>query len=306
MAAFFAVCPLFGLDVAILPAIIGDGDLSRIECLFRCFPMGRPAMRRTPGGSVDERPGAEPHPPFYPPREFYEMVDPSRIALPAQAPPDAPLPHERILRMRQEWAHLTEVELRQIIAGYYGMVALADAYCGMVLDALDRLGIRDETLVVWTADHGDQMWEHALFLKFNMREASVHVPLLIADPRVGPGVRRELVEHVDVFPTICALAGVGCAEGVQGRSLAPLVRGEPAPEDWRDAVFSQIGDVQMIRTEAWKLNVYGGEPGELFHIKDDPQEFCNRIDDVACQATVQSLLDRLKVWEKTHRPGAGA
>ena len=74
--------------------------------------------------------------------------------------------------------------------------------CGHALDSadvLDRLGIREETVVIWTADHGYQMWEHKLFLKFNMREASVHVPLLIDDPRVGPGVRQEPVEHVDLF-----------------------------------------------------------------------------------------------------------
>ena len=107
-----------------------------------------------------------------------------------------------------------------MIAGYYGMIELVYGYCGMVLDALDRLGIREETIVIWTADHGDQMWEHELFLKFNMREASVHVPLLIADPRVGPGVRGELVEHIDLFSTICELIGAECPDSVQGRSLS--------------------------------------------------------------------------------------
>jgi len=124
----------------------------------------------------------EPHPPFYPPKEIYESIDQSTIQLPEQPPDDAPAPHPSFMRRRQEWAHLTEVEIKQVIAGFYGMVNLVDGYCGMVLDALDRLGIRNETIVIWTADHGDQMWEYQLFTKFIMREASVHVPLLVSDP----------------------------------------------------------------------------------------------------------------------------
>jgi choline-sulfatase len=243
----------------------------------------------------------EPHPPFYPPKELYELIDQSQIQLPEQAPLAAPPPHDEILRKQREWAHLTEVELRQILAGYYGMVALVDGYCGMVLDALDRLGIRDDTIVMWTVDHGDQMWEHQLFLKFVMREASVHVPLLIAVPGLAPAVRSEFVEHVDLFPTICDLVGAETSDTVQGRSLVPLLGKDPAPSDWRDAVFSQIGDVQMIRTQQWKLNTYGGKPGELFDVENDPHEFYNRIDDPACAGAVESLARRLQQWQNTYR-----
>jgi choline-sulfatase len=239
----------------------------------------------------------EPHPPFYPPGELYARIDQAAINLPEQAPPGAPAPHPDILRKRREWEHLTEVEIRQIIAGYYGMVHLVDGYCGMVLDALDRLGIRDETIVVWTVDHGDQMWEHELFLKFVMREASVHVPLLIDVPGVGPGVRDEFAEHVDLFPTLCELAGAPVPGSVQGRSLVPLLGKGTAPDDWRDAVFGQIGDVFMVRTAEWKLNVYGGEPGELYNLREDPQEFYNRIAEPGCAGAVASLLERLEAWK---------
>lgn len=243
----------------------------------------------------------EPHPPFYPPKEIYESIDQEAIRLP-EAPPTsgAYSAHPRIQQMQEEWAHLTDVEKKQIIAGYYGMVTLVDGYCGMVLDALDRLGIRDETLVIWTADHGDQMGEHDLFLKFNMREASVHVPLLIDDPDVDAGARGDLVEHIDLFPTICERVGADVPESVQGRSLIPLLHGD-TPGDWRDAVFSQIGDVQMIRTTGEKLNVYGGEPGEYFDLKNDPGEFENRIGDAAAKKQVEELQRRLKRWEETNK-----
>ena len=241
---------------------------------------------------------SEPHPPFYPPKDLYEMFDQSQIQLPPQAPLEAAPPREYILEKRQEWAHLTEVEVRQILAGYYGMVALVDGYCGMILEALERLGIRDDTIVVWTVDHGDQMWEHEMFLKFCMYEASVHVPLLIDVPGHPPRVRDELMEHVDLFPTLCALVGAVCPDTVQGRSLVPLLGDDPAPKDWRDAVFSQIGHVQMIRTEEWKLNVYNGHPGELYDLKRDPYEFNNGIVDIQYSNVVQSLMGRLKEWEQ--------
>lgn len=239
----------------------------------------------------------EPHPPFFPPKDIYEQIDQSRIVLPEHPPEDAPPPHDRIRRMQQEWAHLTDVEIRQLIAGYYGMVTLVDGYCGMVLDALDRLGIREETVVIWTADHGDQQWEHAMFLKFNMREASVHVPLLIDVPGVDADTRPELVEHIDLFPTICDLVGADIPESVQGHSLEPSLRkGEPTGS-WRDAVFSQIGDVKMIRTETEKLNVYGEESGEYFDLGQDPKEFVNRIADPESQSRVSTLRERLDRWQ---------
>ena len=240
----------------------------------------------------------EPHPPFFPPKEIYAQIDQTAIQLPDHPPPDAPEPHVRIRRMQREWAHLTEVEVRQLIAGYYGMVSLVDGYCGMVIDALDRLGIREETVVIWTADHGDQQWEHAMFLKFNMREASVHVPLVIDAPGIDTGIRLDLVEHIDLFPTICDLVGADTPDSVQGCSLAAsLESGEPIG---RDAVFSQIGDVKMIRTQTEKLNVYGDESGEYFDLAHDPREFYNRIADPAAAERVVALRERLDRWQADH------
>jgi choline-sulfatase len=207
--------------------------------------------------------------------------------------------------MRQEWAHLTPLEWRQIIAAYYGMVALVDLYVGRVLEAVDRLGIAGETAVIWHSDHGDQAGEHGMMLKFNMREGSVRVPLMMRVPGLAPGVRDEPVEAIDLFPTICDLLGVAVPETVQGRSLAPLLRGQ-RPPDWRTACFSQIGDVEMIRTPQWKLNLYGGEPGELFQLDGDPNEFRNVIDSPEHEAVRGDLLARLEAWRERNRPALDA
>jgi len=244
---------------------------------------------------------SEPHPPFYPPKELYEMIDQSQVAMPAQPPADAPPPHPRVALKQEEWAHLTAVEVKQIIAGYYGMVALADRYLGMVLDAVEGLGALDDTLIVWTSDHGEQLYEHRLFTKFVMREASVHVPLLVSHPSLEAGVRDELVEHVDLFPTICEFVGATVPDSVHGRSLAALLRGGVATDGWRDAVFSQIEDVRMIRTRDSKLNVYGSKPGELFDLRNDPCEFHNLIDHPSHRETREALFERVKQWERTFR-----
>lgn len=247
---------------------------------------------------------SEPHPPFYPPRELYERIDQAAIELPEQAPADAPPPHESILKKREEWAHLTEVEIRQIIAGYYGMVELMDGYAGMVLDAIDRLGLRDDTLIIWTSDHGDQMWEGELFLKFMMRDSAVHVPLMVSGPGIEGADRDEFVEHVDVFPTICEALRIDVPDSVQGCSLKPLLaRDTTAPGDWRNAVFSQISGQQMIRTDEWKLVVYEGEPGELFDMKNDSNEHFNLIGDESKTDLIAELFDRLKVWEAANAGG---
>jgi len=240
----------------------------------------------------------EPHPPFYPPKEFYELIDHDDIVLPDCIPEEAGPAHPEIMRKREEWKHLTDVERKQMIAGYYGMIALVDSYIGQLLDTVDELGIREDTVVVWTSDHGDQMGENELYLKFIMREGATHVPLLMRIPGKEAQVCDELVEHIDVFPTLCDLVGAEVPDSVQGRSLAPFLQGEGKPEDWRDAVFSQIGQVQMIRTADWELNVYSGEPGELFDLKADRQENDNRIDDPACVDIVEALFARLRAWER--------
>ena len=242
---------------------------------------------------------SEPHPPFYPPREFYEPIDHDEIVLPDRIPEEAGPAHPEVRRKRDEWKHLTDVERKQMIAGYYGMIALVDSYIGRLLDTVEELGIQDDTLVIWTSDHGDQMWENELYLKFIMREGATHVPLLMRIPGRDAQVREELVEHIDLFPTICDLVGAETPEHVQGRSLIPLLDGA---RDWRDAVFSQIGHTQMIRTVDWELNVYGGEPGELFDLRSDRQEHDNRIGDPACSAIVEGLFERLRAWERANAP----
>jgi uncharacterized sulfatase len=231
----------------------------------------------------------EPHPPFYPPKEIYEKYDQASLPLPIRVPVDESAPHSTIVRKQKEWAHLTNVEHRQMKAGYYGMIETADRFVGMMLDLMDRLNLWENTLLIFTSDHGDQMGDHGLYMKFVLREASVHVPLMICALGVEAGRRHPLVEHVDLLPTICEYVGADPGAGLHGKSLWPLLRCAEPPLDWRTAVFSQIGTHRMIRTQEWKLNEYDGEPGELYHLSEDPQELHNLIGDSRSGGVAESL-----------------
>jgi arylsulfatase A-like enzyme len=260
---------------------------------------------------------SEPHPPWYPPRAFYEMIDKDRITLPPPVP-EGTRDEQGYVQLRARlWEHLTEYEIRQIIAAYYGLNALMDSYVGRVLDAVDRLGIADDTIVIWSSDHGDQLYENGCFLKFITREASVRVPLMIRIPGRSGGVRDELVEHVDLFGTLCDLAGVATPDAVQGETLTPLLGDAPAPEDWRTAVFSEIEApgvremtskdgrgprITMIRTADWKLNAHDGVPGELFDMRQDPGELHNLVDDPGHAETVAELHGRMGQWRERTAP----
>lgn len=221
----------------------------------------------------------EPHPPFYPPKEVYTRFNQSEIALPPEAPGDATPPGERMLQRRKKWSHLTDVEIRQMMAGYYGMVEVADRCAGKVLDFLEERNLLENTWILWTSDHGEQLYAHEMFLKFCMYEESVHVSFAISGPGVQAGTRDALVEHTDIYPTLCELAGLRPEPELPGRSLLPMLESAETPNSWREAVFSHINDVQMVRTKDAKLVTYGSEPVELYDLNKDPSEFYNLISD---------------------------
>ncbi|CAG7620489.1 Choline-sulfatase [Paenibacillus solanacearum] len=232
----------------------------------------------------------EPHPPFYPPKPFFDQFDPSKFNLPDELPETATPPHPFITNRQKEWSRLTDAEKRQMLAGYYGLVEMVDQFVGMVVDAIDRQNMTEDTLIVFTSDHGEQLGEHGMYFKFVMRESSVHVPLMFSHPRLKPGVRHELAAHVDLFPTLCDMAGLDIPEHLHGRSLKPLLESEAAPDHWRTEVIAQMENRFMIRTDTWKLNMYDDEPGELYHIAEDPQEFNNLIG----KAEYSDVVARLK------------
>ncbi|MQA02189.1 MAG: sulfatase-like hydrolase/transferase [Streptosporangiales bacterium] len=221
------------------------------------------------------------------------------------------------------YTEYTAEELRYARAAYYGMVTLIDDEVGRILGALEKEGLADDTLVVFTSDHGEMLGDHQLMLKGPMMyECAVRVPLVLSWPGKLPrGERRaELVQWVDLPSTLLDAAGVAPLTGDQGRSLLPLARGDDMTwRDWALCEYRNSGHaydppvhVTMLRHDRWKLVVHHGEPatarertGELYDLVADPAELVNRWDDDTCREvrTVlhEQLLDVLVGTEDRHR-----
>ena len=182
-----------------------------------------------------------------------------------------------------------------VLPAYMGLVKQIDDHLGRLIDHLEQTGRANETMIVFTSDHGDYLGDHWMGEKELFHEASVRVPLIIYDPRPEADASRgsvcdAFVEAIDLVPTFLEATGAPDASNrLEGRSLMPLLKGE-RPEDWRQTVFSEIDyafysarealDVgpsdargYMLRSDKWKYVHFKGYPPQLFDLENDPDEF---------------------------------
>ncbi len=229
-----------------------------------------------------------PHSPFRFPLEYRDRHDPSKFTVPKVGPEDD-------WQIPEIFRDLTDEEKRKVQASYYTSTEFMDKNMGLVLDALERSGQADNTIVVYIGDHGYNLGQHGRFEKHCSYEPAVRSPLLIRYPKRLPSAKstRALVEFIDIMPTILDLCGLPTPKAVQGRSLVPLLEGKT--DEHRRRVFVEYAwaDEAMVRDDRWKL-VYirgkerrpdGYDPGEkyplpgptlqLFDTKTDPGEFTN-------------------------------
>jgi arylsulfatase A-like enzyme len=267
----------------------------------------------------------KPHAPFTVPAPFDAMYDDVEIPLPRLVGPDyigkLPLPLQRLILRGTPVYDTPRERLQWIYRSYYGSVSMVDREVGSILDELDRSGAAANTIVIFCTDHGDQLLEHGLQGKNVFFESSVRTPFLVSFPgRARSGRYEELVESVDVAPTVLEWCGLPVPDRVQGRSLAPLLGGGGYRP--RDRVFAEniipevitsgqlqfefvpgrgIGDIRhpdakMVRTSRWKLNFYPGHGGELYDLANDPGEWENLYSDPAHRATASELKESLLEW----------
>jgi uncharacterized sulfatase len=186
--------------------------------------------------------------------------------------------------------------------GYYATVSFLDHQVGRVLGELDRLGLRDSTIVIFASDHGYMLGQHQGWQKTQLWEQSTRVPFIIDHPGL---VRRDtaargLAELVDLFPTVCDLAGITPPDGLDGRSLRPILDNPEKP--FRDAVFAQVDRRnrrvwgRTIRTERWRYTEWQGEDAgiELYDHSVDPGEHTNLAHDPGHVGTVTKLRQQLE------------
>lgn len=238
----------------------------------------------------------DPHPPHDPPRAFYGRFDPRAMPKPNFRESDI----ERQNRLCDAGAEF-QVRARapehwrfpETKAAYYAMIELLDEQFGRLLDHLDAIGERENTIVIFTSDHGEMLGDHGLVLKgCRFYEPLVRVPLVISWPgRFRAGLVSEaLVELVDLAPTLLEAAGRNVPHGLHGRSLAPILTGSAPPDHHRESVrceyynalegfFRALGGepdrtcATMYRDRKWKLVLYHGcGVGELYDLENDPGE----------------------------------
>ncbi|MGQ9731081.1 MAG: sulfatase [Candidatus Zipacnadales bacterium] len=207
---------------------------------------------------------------------------------------------------------LSDDQARELIHGYYACVSFIDAQVGRLLEALEALGLRDNTVVVLWGDHGWNLGEHGLWCKHCNYETSVHSPLLISSPDQlikGRGT-DALAEFVDIYPTICELAGVSVPDHLEGVSLVPLMDNPDRP--WKTATFSQYprGRNRMgysMRTDRYRYTEWleGGETvlaRELYDHEVDPGENVNIAEEPTNRELVEQLSRQLRAGWKSALP----
>ena len=245
----------------------------------------------------------QPHYPWTIPTKWYHHFDPKDIPPPrtdGQALLNNPFALQRF--ERQGWGALTPDDHRVLLARYAGALGWLDENVGRLLDELDEQGLREDTLVVYHADHGEMAGDKGMWLKSLLFDGAARIPLIARWPGVLPAgaVNDALVNQVDLLPTIAGLVGEPLREGASGQDLSATFRGErPGP----DHTFSVEGarpdgvapDALMVRSPRHKLNVYRGrfgadEPfGELYDMQEDPFEEHNLHDDPALADTRAAL-----------------
>ena len=207
-----------------------------------------------------------------------------------------------------EYEKISPAEHRLLRAAYFAMVDLVDAQVGRMLDALEETGQRDNTIVIFMSDHGEMLGDHGIYLKGPyFYEGAVHVPLIFSQPGIiQSGVReRGLTELIDIAPTLMEAAGVERYDGMQGRSMWKLLTGReddrPSKEDvyceyynampWHQEPTAQT---TMVRTDDFKLTVvHGMDSGELYDLRDDPDEFVNHWNDPNYLSIKLDMMKRL-------------
>jgi arylsulfatase A-like enzyme len=237
-----------------------------------------------------------PHSPSVLPKKYFDMYDADTVPI-FKLPPDAHLQRERA--KGQQKRHIIDDERmeRVLTAKYFGAVTNVDDNIGRILAELDRLGMLDNTIILFSADHGNMLGEKARWFKDLQYDGSAGVPLLWRGPKGAAEntgrVESRIVENIDILPTLLTAAGIPIPEGVQGRNFLPLARG--TDPHWKDRCFSQL-HTGMIRTPQWKLidnslNLSGEL--ELYDMRNDPHEERNVAGDPKNRDLVGDLSRQL-------------
>ncbi|TBL81943.1 sulfatase [Paenibacillus thalictri] len=223
-----------------------------------------------------------PHAPWVAPQKFLDMYDPDQLSVPAYPP------H---LDERRSETHFSDEELRSVKHGYYAMISEVDDYVGKLMRKLQELGLEQDTIVVFSSDHGEYLGEHLRYGKGYPGEDCVsRVPLIVRWPQGAKqaGTTATIVEAVDVVPTLLECAGIPVPSEVQGQSFKPLLQGDEFTG--KGYALMEATGWKTIRTRDYRYLREADGREALFHLKEDPMQYA----DVAEHADYGDVVKELR------------
>jgi iduronate 2-sulfatase len=257
-----------------------------------------------------------PHTPYVAPQTYFEGYPQEQMPLVKGVEQDLlDIPKPALGSHKKEHDLLNDDLRRQAIQAYFASITFMDAQVGRVLDALNRLGLADNTIVVFTSDHGYHLGEHGLWQKMSLFEESARVPLIIAAPGRGQkgGVAQTPVGLIDLYPTLAELCNVGTPDNLQGQSLAPILEDPALPG--RGWALSQVrrgrGATRTfgytLRTPRWRYTEWdqAKQGRELYDHENDPLEQNNLVDDPTQRDRIADLSTKLNAAVAASLPASG-
>lgn len=261
----------------------------------------------------------DPHHPFDPPREYLDRYEALLATIPQPNYTEGELDDKPVFQQIDHqnayntpglypFAAMDARDHATVRAAYWAMVDQIDAHVGRIMAALRATGQLENTLVIFTSDHGEMLGDHGIYLKGPyFYDPAVRVPLIVSWAGTLQGGRRSnaLVELLDLAPTLLDVAGLGASEGMQGRSLLPLLRGEASLDEHLPDVYCEYLSAMpwhhdpapyatMVRTRDYKIvSMHGLDGGELYDLGDDPDETVNRWHDPDYREVRLAMLERL-------------
>ena len=246
----------------------------------------------------------KPHTPYIAPKKYFDLYPIEKIDVPTLGQDYAKTVPAAALFSTKPWPNfgVTHQQARESKQAYYAAISFVDAQIGRVVDALDRLGLRDNTVIVFWSDHGYSLGTHGLWMKQNCFEDASRVPLIFAGPGIKAGTPSpRLVELIDLYPTLADFAGLTPPK-LPGASLRPLLANPTA--EWKRPAFTQVErggyPGRSVRTPEWRYTEWdeGKQGVELYDEKNDPGEMKNLAGDPKYAATIAEL----KALAKTNWP----
>ena len=221
-----------------------------------------------------------PHVPFVAPRSYYPPFKPyDKMTLPEKVPGDwDDIPKAGINYKTSKNMKMDIRKQKKAVGGYYASVAYMDAQVGKVMAALDKAGLKDKTIVIFTSDHGYHLGEHDFWAKVSLRDESAGVPLIISVPGKKPAVCHSFAELLDLYPTLANLCGLPAQERLQGKDLSPIF--DNPKHEVRDTAFcvAPMRRGFLLRDDKFAFIQYGEDAKggiELFDAKKDPKQYTN-------------------------------